>query len=79
MPCRLGVPVVGRFKLSEIANMDQTPLAFDFIGSRTYESKGAKSVFQKESRSGWDKQQCTLQVTVYADGKFCCPSLYKAN
>jgi hypothetical protein len=32
--------------------MDQTPLAFDFMGSKTYELKGAKTVFQKESRSG---------------------------
>lgn len=73
------VPVVGRFKLSEIANMDQTPLAFDFMGSRTYESKGEKTVFQKESRSGWDKRQCTLQVTVFADGKLYYLGLYKAN
>jgi hypothetical protein len=46
------VPVVGHFKLSEIGNIDQMPLAFDFLGSRTYNLKGAKTVFQKESRSG---------------------------
>ena len=45
LPCRPDVLVVRRFKLSEIANMDQTPLAFDFLGSRTYNSKGAKTVF----------------------------------
>jgi hypothetical protein len=69
LPCESDVPVVGRFKLSEIGNMDQTPLAFDFLGSRTYNTKGAKTVFQKETRSGWDKRQCTLQVCVFADGK----------
>ena len=56
--------------------MDQTPLAFDFMGSRTYKSKGAKTVFQKESQSGWDKRQCTLQVIVFADGKPYYPSSY---
>ena len=50
------VLVVGQFKLSKIANIDQTPLAFDFMGSKTFESKGAKTVFQKESRSRWDKR-----------------------
>ena len=55
--------------------MDQTPLAFDFIGSRTYESKGAKTVFQKESRSGQDKRQCILQVTAYGDGVQRCRPL----
>jgi hypothetical protein len=73
------VLVVGRFKLSKIANMDQTPLAFDFLGSRTYNSKGTKTIFQKESRSGWDKRQCTLQVAIFADGKLCYLSLYRAN
>jgi hypothetical protein len=49
------VPVVGRFKLSEIANMDQTPIAFEFLSGRTYDYKGAKTVWIKEARSGWDR------------------------
>jgi hypothetical protein len=69
------VPLVGRFKLSEISNMDQTPLAFDFLSSRTYEEKGAPTVWLKESRSGWDKRQCTLQVCVSADGVPRCQPL----
>jgi hypothetical protein len=69
------VLVVRQFKLSEVANIDQTPLAFDFMGSKTYESKGAKTVFQKESRSGWDKRQCTLQVAAYGDGIQRCRPL----
>lgn len=54
------VPVVGRFKLLEIGNMDQTPLPFDFLSGKTYNEKGAKTVWLKEFRSGWDKRQCTL-------------------
>ena len=73
------MPIIGRFKLSEIANMDQTPLPFDFLGSRTYDSKGSKTIFQKESRGGWDKRQCTLQVTAFADGKLYYLSICKAN
>jgi hypothetical protein len=52
LPCGEDTPVVGRFKLSEIANMDQTPLAFEFLSSKTYDCKGAKTIWLKEQRSG---------------------------
>jgi hypothetical protein len=54
------VPVVGRFKLSEIGNMDQTPLAFEFLNSKTYDCKGKKTIWLKQQRSGWERCQCTL-------------------
>jgi hypothetical protein len=69
------VPLVGWFKLSEISNIDQTPLAFDFLSSKTYNEKGALTVWLKESCSGWDKRQCTLQVCVSADRVPCCQPL----
>jgi len=55
--------------------MDQTPLAFDFLSTRTYDHKGAKTIWIKESRSGWDKRKATLQVCVYADGINRCKPL----
>lgn len=55
--------------------MDQTPLAFDFLSTRTYDAKGSKTIWVKESRSGWDKRQATLQVCVYADGVNRCKPL----
>jgi hypothetical protein len=39
------VLVVGHFKLSKIGNINQTPLAFNFLGFKTYNLKGAKTVF----------------------------------
>ena len=69
MPRGLDVELVGRFKKSEIGNIDQSPLGFDFMGTTTYADTGSKTVFIKESRSGWDKRQCTLQIGVFADGK----------
>lgn len=63
------VKTVGRFKLSEIANMDQTPLPFEFNTGKTYAQKGSKTVWVKEQRSGWNKRQATLQLTLHADGK----------
>lgn len=48
--------------------MDQTPIAFKFLSGRTYDYKGAKTVWVKETRSGWDRRQATLQVCVFADG-----------
>jgi hypothetical protein len=63
------VPIVGRFKLSEIANMDQTPLLFEFNEGKTYAKKGSRTVWVKEQRSGWNKRQATLQLCIHADGK----------
>ena len=65
MPCQ--VPYVGRFKLSEIANMDQTPIAFEFLSGKTYDFKGLKTVWLKEAKSGWDQRQATLQLCVFAN------------
>ena len=40
----LVVLLVGRFKLLEIANIDQTPIAYEFLSSCTYDLKGAKTI-----------------------------------
>jgi hypothetical protein len=53
---------VGKYRLSEISNMDQTPLSFEFMDNRTYNQKGADTVWIKVAKSGWDKRQATLQV-----------------
>jgi hypothetical protein len=50
-----------------LATWAKLHLLFDFLSTRTYNEKGAKTVWLKESRSSWDKQQCTLQVCVSAD------------
>jgi hypothetical protein len=63
------VKTIGRFKLSEIANMDQTPLPFEFNEGKTYAKRGSKTVWVKEQRSGWNKRQATLQLCIHADGK----------
>ena len=75
IPHSLSIPLVGRFKLSEIANIDQTPIAFEFLSGRTYDFKGSKTIWVKEQRSGWDRRQATLQVCVYADGVMRCKPL----
>ena len=63
------------FELSEIANMDQTPIAFEFLNSRTYDTKGVRTVFVKQTGSGWDWRQSTLQILVHADGIQRCKPL----
>jgi hypothetical protein len=45
------VPLVGWFKLLEIANVDQTLISFDFLLGYTYAPKGDKTVWVKEERS----------------------------
>ena len=69
------IPLISRFKLSEISNIDQTPIAFEFLSGKTYEFKGAKTVWVKEARSSWDKRQAILQVCVFADGINRCRPL----
>ncbi|ESZ89915.1 hypothetical protein SBOR_9699 [Sclerotinia borealis F-4128] len=69
-------PRIERFLLSNIANMDQTPLAFEFGSTgRTYDHKGNNTVFLKGSKSGWEKRQATLQILVSADGIPRCKPL----
>ena len=60
---------VGKFTLSQIANMDQTPLPFTFTDGGTYADKGEKSVWVRGGASGMDKRQCTVQLTIFASAK----------
>ena len=60
---------LGPWKTSDIANMDQTPLEFCFnTKGATYSSKGEKTVWCHTTGSGQDKCQCTVQLTIFADG-----------
>ena len=63
----LDVPVVGRIKLSEICNIDQSLLPFEYLKGRTYAKRGDRTVRIKEGRSGHNKRQCTLQIAVFAN------------
>ena len=63
------------FELSEIANMDQMPISFEFLDSRTYDTTGVRTVFVKQTGSGWDRRQATLQILVHADGIQRCKPL----
>ena len=60
--------LIGRYQLSNISNMDQTPLAFEYLEGRTYNTIGEKTIWAQSSQSGWDKRQGTIQLTVFADG-----------
>lgn len=74
--CSNGVPSpgiaqpgqVGRFRLSNIANMDQIPLEFEFLSGATYEVKGSKTVWVRSQGSGLGKRQATIQAAIFGDG-----------
>ena len=55
--------------------MDQTPIAYEFLQGQCYDFKGAKTVWIKTHRSGWDKRQATLMIYVSADGINRCKPL----
>lgn len=59
---------VGRYDLSNIYNVDETPLPFEYLSGRTYNLIGAKTIWVKETKSGWDKRQATLVLCIFADG-----------
>ena len=59
---------IGRFKLENIANMDQTPMPFEVGTTTTYNDTGARTVWIKSLGSGLDKRQATVQLTVHANG-----------
>ncbi|RPA78178.1 hypothetical protein BJ508DRAFT_329449 [Ascobolus immersus RN42] len=59
---------VGKFELGNIANVDQTPMPFEFLSGSTYAQKGSRTFWAKSLGSGLDKRQCTVQLCVHADG-----------
>lgn len=61
---------IGPWNLSIIANMDQTPLEFCFnTKGATYETKGEETIWTRSTGSGHEKRQCTVQLTIFADGE----------
>jgi hypothetical protein len=61
-------PPSNRFKPSYIINFDETPIPFEYIDQKTYNTKGMKTVTAKTDRSGWDKRQASLILYIFADG-----------
>ena len=59
---------VGCYLLSNILNMDQTPLPWEYLEGKTYKFKANKTVWVRTRKSGWDKRQATIQLTIFADG-----------
>jgi hypothetical protein len=55
--------------------MDQTPISFEFLDNKTYDTIGTRTVFVKQTDSGWDWRQATLQILVRADGIQRCKPL----
>ena len=51
---------LGKFQLSTIANVDQTPLPFTFNSGQGYNKTGDKTVWHRGAASGLDKRQCTV-------------------
>jgi len=61
-------PQVSRFLESNICNLDETPIPFEYLEGKTYDIKGEKTIWAKLSQNGWDKRQASLVLCVFADG-----------
>lgn len=66
---------IGRYDLSNICNLDETPLPFEYLCGRTYNTIGAKTIWVKETKSGWNKRKASLVLCVFADGVNRIPPL----
>jgi transposase-like protein len=66
---------LGCYELKDIANMDQTPLPFTFNKGKGYDNTGTSTVWHRGAASGLEKRQCTVQLTVFADGDCLKPLL----
>lgn len=62
----------GRFLKQFIYNMDQTPLPFEFLQQRTFNTKGAATIYIHSKHTSWTKRQATLMLTACADGSLQC-------
>jgi len=58
-------PGVGKYRLGNIANMDQIPLEFESLTGGTYEAIGTTTVQVCSQASGLDKRQATIQATIF--------------
>ena len=58
----------GTFSLADIANMDQALLPFVMDDGKTYNQTGSKEILCASGSSGLEKRQCTIQLTIFADG-----------
>ena len=63
----------GVYQLKDLANMDQTPLPFVLDDGKTYDKTGVDEVWCASGASGLDKRQCTVQLTIFADGGTLMP------
>lgn len=61
------------FELSEIGNMDETPVLFDLPSNYTVDNKGAKTVFVKTT--GHEKNRFTVVLACMADGTSLPPTI----
>ena len=60
---------LGRWTAARVANMDQTLLPFIFSSGESYADTGERSVWVRGGASELDKRQCTVQLTLFADGE----------
>ena len=61
----------GVYQTKGITSMDQTPLLFVLDDGKTYANKRSSGVWCISGFSGLDKWQCSVQLTIFADGVPC--------
>jgi hypothetical protein len=63
-----------RYRIAMIINLDETPIPFQFAADMTYDVEGKKTISTQAEKSGWDKRQATVLLSVKADAsKYLVP------
>lgn len=58
-----------RFPLSNIINIDEVPILFEFLDGYIYDFIGTASIDRKTERSGWAKRQAILVIVINTEGR----------
>jgi len=56
------------FRFYSFSNLDEMPIPYEYLQGWTYNQVGKKTIWVKESRSGWDQSLATLVLCIFADG-----------
>lgn len=42
------------------------PIPYEYSEGKTYDTKGEKTIWAKQSQNGWDKRQASLVLCIFA-------------
>lgn len=66
---------IGHYYLTDIWNLNETPLPFEYLSGRTYNPIESKPILVTDTQGGWDKPEASLVLCVFVDWVNRIPSM----